>query len=152
MSTLETLEQLAKKLERQLNADPVYREWLAVQKTIAELRGVPAPMQSREPASGVAYSTRPTRGDRVTSITATCRALDEAGRPLSTRDLLDVLPKYGFKLGGKKEPASALSSLLSKPGKRGPLRSVWIDNKPLWWFSNRPIPALERTQKRRGAS
>jgi hypothetical protein len=137
-TTIEALTLLSQRLEREWKSSTAYREWSVVQKSLAELSG-----GSVSVVGPSRYNLRPVRMGRVTSISAAMEAIKAAGRPLSTRELLEVLPKYGFELRGKKEHGSALSSLLGKRGGKNPLVSVYVDNKPVWWFRDQPVPGVE---------
>ena len=63
---------------------------------------------------------------------------------MSIHELVEAVQRYGFAFSGKaKSPPSALSVYLSKPKDKSPVVSIWIDNKPMWRFRDRPVPGAE---------
>jgi hypothetical protein len=121
-----TLTKLAQDLQRQLESNPIFRELIFVRKALAEIQS----------SSSSAKTDK--RLGRVTAVSAACEALKEAGRPMSIHELVEALPRHGFQGGGNK-PTGRLSSYLSKGGK-GPISSIYVDNKPMWWFRDQPVP------------
>lgn len=139
----EALEKLAEGMERKLQTNPLFREWMTVKRAIDEL------------GANVAAVQKPPRSDaflqvakgRVTCASAATAALEDAGRPLATRELLELLPKYGFTVGGskdkaRKDPASSLASMLAGRNGNTPFHSIYINNRPYWWFKDRAVPTL----------
>jgi HB1, ASXL, restriction endonuclease HTH domain len=144
-STIETLTKLASELERKLLQIPIYREYQAVRKTLAELSGGPVKVSLEKPDSAeIPYRPVTVRLGRLTSIGAATKALREAGRPMTIHELVEAVQRYGFEFtGSAKSPASALAVYLSKPKERSPIVSIWIDNKPYWWFRDQPVPGAK---------
>jgi superfamily II RNA helicase len=135
-----TLTKLAQDLQRQLESNSIYRELTLVRKALAEIQSSSSSTKT-DTAKKLIVSSKPSpqRLGRVTAVSAACEALKEAGRPMSIHELLEALPKHGFRGGGNR-PAGRLSSYLSKQGKRSPISSIYVDNKPMWWFRDQPVP------------
>jgi superfamily II RNA helicase len=137
-----TLTKLAQDLQRQLESNPIYRELVLVRKALAEIKSTSSSGKNNTTEQIVSYTRVPKRLGRVTAVSAACEALKEAGRPMSIHELLEALPRHGFQ-AGRKRPASRLSSYLSKAGERSPLRSIYLNNKPMWWFRDQRLPDTE---------
>jgi hypothetical protein len=138
----ETLTELAEELEQKLLDIPIYRDLLAVRKMLAE-RNAPIKLAEKGVTSNTFYTPRVVRLGRITAIGAALRALTEAGRPMHIHELVEAVQRFGFKFGGKKAPASALAAYFAKPGPKSPIVSIWIDNTPMWWFRDQPVPGAE---------
>jgi hypothetical protein len=134
-----TLTKLAQDLQRQLESNPIFRELIFVRKALAEIQSSSSSAKT-DTANNliVSYKPSPKRLGRVTAVSAACEALKEAGRPMSIHELVEALPRHGFQGGGNK-PTGRLSSYLSKGGK-SPISSIYVDNKPMWWFRDQPVP------------
>src|SRR5947209_604087 len=95
--TIETLSKLAADLHRQLEALPLYREYMAVRKTLDDLQGirrtttVPVGMAVETNSTGGQedYNTPRVRLGRITALTAAVQALKEAGRPMNIHELVE---------------------------------------------------------------
>jgi len=146
-TTYETLSKLAAELEQKLQKIHIYREYLAIRRTLAELSGGPVGVRissTRPPLAQTPYTIRAARLGRLTAIGAATKALREAGRPMTIHELVEAVQRLGFEFkGSAKSPPSALGTYLSKPKERSPIVSIWIDNKPYWWFRDQPIPGAE---------
>jgi hypothetical protein len=137
---------LAEKLEEELQDIAIYRDLLVIRKLLAERQKVPAHIISlvKPPTQDLPYKGRTVRLGRITSIGAATRALQEAGRPLTIHELVEAVQRLGFEfVGTAKKPASALAVYLNKPKGKSPIVSIWIDNKPHWWFRDQPVPGAE---------
>jgi|ERR1700730_15458145 len=133
----ESLQLLAEELRQQLEDLAIYRDYLTVKQILAERQGGP-----RDVAP---YKPRPIRLGRITAIGAATEALKEANRPLNINELVEALPRHGFtfKTGSRKPPASALAAYLAKPGPNAPIVSIWLNNRPMWWFRGEAVPGAE---------
>lgn len=141
----ETLTKLAEELERELLQNTLYRDLLAVRKMLAE-RGTRPVVVSTTRARPPEAPYRPVaiRLGRITAISAAMKALSEAGRPMTIHELVEAVQQHGFEFtGSAKSPPSALSVYLSKPKDKSPIVSIWVDNRPMWWFRDRPVPGAE---------
>ena len=141
----ETLQILAEELEQKLLKNAVYRDFVRVQRLLAERRGGPAKVDlGRPPATSITptpYRGVTVRLGRITAIGAATKALKEAGRPMNIHELAEAVQRLGFEFTGKaKSPASALPVYLRKPKDKSPIVSIWVDNKPMWWFRDQPVP------------
>jgi hypothetical protein len=137
---------LAEKLEEELQDVAIYRDLLVIRKLLAERQKVPAHIISlvKPPNPDLPYRGRAVRLGRITAIGAAAKALQEAGRPMTIHELVEAVQRLGFEFGGTaKKPASALAISLAKPKGKSPIVSIWIDNKPHWWFRDRPVPGAE---------
>jgi len=142
----ESLLILADGLEDRLLDTPIYRDLLTIRKILAERHGGPVGVPSAASTTpDTAYKARIVRLGRITAIGAAIKALEAAGRPMNIHELVEAVPKYGFeiKANAKKKPASLLSTYLNKRGGKSPLVSIWLNNKPVWWFRDRPVPGAE---------
>lgn len=130
----QVLRQEAAALEKELAESPCYQRLKIIQKTLSELSAI----SPKESGNGAARLHRivPTRREARLAKSfpqATEFALNAAGHPLTTKELIEILPKYG------KTPSSvtALSNNLSANKK---FSSVdWRDTKA-WWFEDKEVP------------
>ena len=121
-------------LEAKLAASPIYRELTILCNARDDLRKLP------DFAIGGAkvVTTTPHVGPKKVPMLEGVRlALTEKGRPMTTAELVESLPKFGAKVGGEK-PRSNLTSVLSKRG--GAIVSGRWQTKHTWWFKDRPLP------------
>ena len=149
----ETLLMIEEELEGDLLLNtPKYRDLMAIRKMLADRNLAPAaavrspPVVSRTKPGTAETPYRPVtvRLGRVTAISAAVMALNEAGRPMNIHELVEEVQKRGFEFGGSsKSPPSALSAYFAKPGPKSPIVSIWVDNKPMWWFRDQPVPGAE---------
>jgi len=117
-------------IERRLEASPDYRRLKVLRKTLAELVAIGATPR----ASTVTYGGGEPRPLSVPS--AVIMALDEAGAPLSTRNLLEEVEKRGKRVGGQ-TPVNTLSNTLSQDPR---FKSVIWNGGRGWWFTDRALP------------
>jgi hypothetical protein len=137
---------LAERLEEELQDIAIYRDLLFIRKLLAERQKVPAHIISlvKPPNPDLPYKGRVVRLGRLTAIGAATKALEEAGRPMTIHELVEAVQGLGFEFVGQaKKPASALAVYLNKPKGKSPIVSIWIDNKPFWWFRDQPVPGVE---------
>jgi hypothetical protein len=137
---------LAERLEEELQDVPIYRDLLVIRKLLADRQKVPAHIISmvKPPNADLPYAGRAVRMGRITSIGAATKALQEAGRPMTIHELVEAVQRLGFEfVGTAKKPARALAVYLNKPKGKSPIVSIWIDNKPHWWFRDQPVPGAK---------
>jgi hypothetical protein len=137
---------LAEKLEEELQDIAIYRDLLVIRRLLAERQGNPGRIVSlvKPGTPDLPYKGRVVRLGRLTAIGAATRALQEAGRPMTIHELVEAVQRLGFEFAGTaKKPASALAVYLNKPKGKSPIVSIWIDNKPFWWFRDQPVPGAE---------
>ena len=121
-------------LETKLATSPIYRELKILCKARDDL--------GRLSESGT-YSTKaaippPHLGPkRITILEGVRLALAEKCHPMTTAELVEILPQFGTQVGGKK-PRTNLTSVLSKRGES--IVSVRWKSKHMWWFRDRPLP------------
>jgi hypothetical protein len=137
---------LGQNLEAELQKSPIYRDFVVVRKLLAARQHTGGVRVSYDRPTDPETPYRPVtvRLGRVTAIGAALMALEHAGRPMNIHELVDAVKARGFEFGGSsKSPPSALSAYFAKPGPKSPIVSIWIDNKPMWWFRDRPVPGAE---------
>lgn len=135
----ETLRELEQELEHKCLDIPAYRDLLAVRKMLADRRDATV----ADIVSNIPYKPRTVRLGRITAIGAATKALTEAGRPMNIHEMVEAVQRLGFEFGGKKSPASALAAYFAKPREKSPIVSIWVDNKPMWWLRDQPVPGAE---------
>lgn len=125
-STINLLKAQIEDLEAELRKNPIYRELEILRDTVRKLEGL-----SSSTAATPSEPPRPIIGS-ITIREAVLRALEERGYPMSTKDLVTVLPVYGKTVGGK-DPAVNLASILSKDDTfiylKEPYKGWWPRNK-----------------------
>jgi len=141
--TLLTIQNRITELEAQLSSSPVYQELQILRNTKEQLMTLKGSIKAT--SSGIIASETPNVvpkgyghvGARVTMLEGVRLALEEYGRPMGTRELVNVLPRFGARVGGIK-PHLNLGSILSKRGNR--FQSVTWNDQPCWWFRDRILP------------
>jgi len=126
----------ADSLEKLLAQRPEYLRLQILRKALRELEAVkPATASKNGVEQPALFATTATK--TATSIgQATEFALNDAGIPLTTRELMTAIPRYGKAPQGK-NPATNLSNNLSSDER---FKSIeWQGNKA-WWFSGRDVP------------
>lgn len=130
--------------EAQLQSTPAYRKLLILKETAERLAAVDRETQPgpAKPHS-VATQSRQFGGPRgkVSVLAAVHEALRAAGEPLTTNQLLEIIPQYGAESGGS-DPKKNLVSQLS--GNKTPLsrelESVQWNGWYAWWFKGISTP------------
>lgn len=122
-----------RQLEERLAASADYQELMLCRNFLEQLLKLEGSVM---PESKIIRRHEPHQ--RLTIVDAVKLALEEAGRPLATTDLVDeFLPKLGVKVGGAK-PARNLTSMLSNRAED--IRNISWHGGRAWWFRNRDIP------------
>ena len=136
-STLQVIEAKMRELERKLSASPIYRELVILREARDKLLSIGAAISgiSSAPDSGNIQHRGPAK--RVTILDGARMALNDAGHPLTSRMLVELLPKYGAYVGGAKPPQN-LTSILSK--RADDFESIRWEGKRAWWFRARSLP------------
>ncbi len=140
------LREEAKELERLLEESREYRRLRIVTQALADLDAIPAP--PRQGAVLVVSGARVLKRPRLASSIqqAALFALEDAGSPVSTREMLDAVQRYG-KTVRAKNPVWGLSNTLSTDKR---FRSVPWNGARGWWFSDKEVPDQEEHDERAG--
>ena len=124
-------------LETKLAMSPVYRELQILSKARDDLRR----LSETGTCSTKAAIHHPHVGQkRITILEGVRLALADKDHPMTSAELVEILPQFGTQVGGKK-PRTNLTSVLSKRGVS--IVSVRWQSKHAWWFRNRPLPDNE---------
>jgi hypothetical protein len=118
-------------LEQALSKSPEYQRLTIIRKALMELKA----LRSSSPTVTVPLNTlfRTVHNDKrqATSIGQGAEfAIEDRGTPLTTRELLAILPEYGKEPAGK-NPATNLSNNLSSDAR---FKSVMYKNNSAWWL------------------
>ncbi len=132
--TLHVIDVRIKELEAKLAESPEYQELVILRDARKRLVMLSGQVSSGSGASGTLSIVSGT--GKVTMIEGVNRALEDAKHPLSTRELVERLPKYGARAGGAK-PRQNLTSVLSK---RGNFKNIPWGGGRAWWFKDRSLP------------
>ncbi len=132
--TLHVIDLRIKELEAKLAESPEYQELVILRDTKKRLVMLGGHASSRSDASGTLNVV--SRLGRITMIEGVNLALEDAKQPLSTKKLVERLPKYGARAGGA-NPRQNLTSVLSK---RGNFKSISWGGGRAWWFKDRSLP------------
>lgn len=139
--TLQTLKALKQNLERKLQGHPDFQALQAINIAIIQIEQATAqPKKHVLKAETGKFST--SFGSPTITHSSSSRAnlvatiIEEAGAPVTTKDLLDALGKRGEEIGGK-DPMINLASTLSRDKR---FRSVSYRNSKAWWFTDKPYP------------
>jgi hypothetical protein len=135
-------------LRRQLEAHPLFQELSILEETRDKLKRIAqgaddikvkiTDSATIKVLTGTPeWRRKPRNGNAVTLLEAVSHALESVGHPLTTKELVDILPNHGATVGGKK-PLANLTSIMSKRG--DPIHSVKWHERTAWWFNNREIP------------
>ena len=121
-------------IEQALSATPLFRELSILRSTRDELKSV-----YKAAASDASSSDDLSDGEqkRVTILEGAKLALEDKAHPMSARDLVEAISRYGGFVGGKNRTTN-LSSILSKRG--DDFMSIVWNGQRAWWFRNRPVP------------
>ena len=122
-------------LEAKLAISPIYHELTILSRARDDLRK----KLSDSSTGRVKEITNPSDVGlkRVTILEGARLALTETGHPMTTAELVENLPQFGAKVGGK-NPRLNLTSVLSKRGDA--IVSMRWRSKHTWWFRDRPLP------------
>ena len=124
-------------LEARLAASPIYRELTILCKARDDLRK----LSDSGAGSAKDVANAPNVGPkRITILEGVRLALTEKGHPMSSAELVESLPQFGARVGGKR-PRLNITSILSKRG--GAIVSVRWQSKHGWWFHDQPLPGEE---------
>jgi hypothetical protein len=140
--SLSTIETRIKELRDELSQDPLYQELTIMEEARHRLlmisRRTVTPAETDLPQrSGILGSILAAQHHKVTILRGVELALEEAEQPLTTRELLTAITKYGATVGGADRLAN-LTSIVSKRADR--VMSVKWKGASAWWFKDRPLP------------
>ena len=113
-------------------ADPNYRALMALREAIAAIEAT----QDGQPMITVRRRQRPASSPSRADVAH--NMIKEAGRPLSTQELVALLKDAGHEVGGK-GPMINLASTLSRDER---FESVSTPNGKAWWIVNAPLKAI----------
>ena len=140
MDALAAINSRIVELEAKLAASPVYRELTILSKARDDLQSLTTPSTSGADRARDARNIPDLGPKRVTILEAAKLTLADKGYPMTTAELVESLPQFGARVGGK-NPRVNLTSLLSK--RADGLVSIRWRNKHTWWFRDRPLPNEE---------
>lgn len=137
--SLAAMKRTRDEIRQRLEQNPDFQAYLAQTEAIEKVEA----LQPRAPGT---YSHRDAvyhdlsdvvRTKPITQLDAAVQAIAEAGKPLTTGELVEAARKLGAHVGGK-DPRINLGSSLSRDER---FKSVqWGDGRA-WWFKGRPLPA-----------
>lgn len=134
-----------KELREELGRDARYRELnilLETEDKLSALRGINGTGQQigglirRRPAVPQARKGKQPRG-KVAQHEAAQAAVEAAGHPITTAELISKIPEFGGDIQPGVNAARNLTSVLSA---RSSLRSVRWRAGRAWWLKNREVP------------
>ena len=127
------LRDIIDELERSLEYNSEFQEWKILSEAWRKMSDRDRALEEQNAISRRAVAKRKAN---VSQADAAVLALDAAGIPLTTNELLELLPKYDAEVGGEKK-AINLASNLSRDERLVSLN--WGGGKA-WWHSERNPP------------
>jgi len=131
--TIADIEVRIGELRSEIAQHPLSLELAILLEALDKLRSIPAASEAMELRTPV----RAPESERLTLLEAAERAVEEAGYPLQTRELIIQVPRFGVTVGGS-SPMKNLSSILSKRSRR--LQSIRWNGGSGWWLKGQPLP------------
>lgn len=129
-------------LKKKLEADLTYQEL----QIYEEARRKALALRERHTLKeeGPSPSERPRGGGprgKISIMAAAHEALKMADHPLTTNELLELIPKLGAEMGGKDKKANLVSQLSGgKTSLARALVSIKWNGNSTWWFADKPLP------------
>ncbi len=132
-------EALEAALRERLHRLPEYRDWVMASNMLDALRGsavggnIKRTFDPERPRQQRLKLNRPSQGDAAEQV------IREAGRALTTQEVVDGIKSKGAKVGGQ-DPLINVSSTLSKDDRF--ISTRW-GRSSVWWLRNEPRPPME---------
>jgi hypothetical protein len=139
-NTLAAIEAAIRPLREELAQNPVYLKLMILEEARRQILKITNGEANYAVKQYEAHVIDRAFAQRVPMHEAAERAIEAAGRPLTTAQLIEAVPKHGGRIGGK-NPRANLVSILSKRAKDRLYSAHW-GSGPAWWIRGRPLPSL----------
>lgn len=136
--SLAAMKALRDRIRKRLMGNTDYKALVALENAIAQVEGNVVTIRSSDDlkittyAPGVIVRSRP-----ITQTDAAAQALETAGKPLSTAELMEKAKALGAEIGGK-DPVVNFGSSMSRDPR---FQNIKWRGQRTWWFADRSAPA-----------
>lgn len=134
--TLRELDALIERARSRLAQNPDYIALQALEKARAEIANRSVSAESKPVILTQRTFFGGPKPKAPSQLEASATALDQAGHPLPTPELVMRVRQLGARVGGS-TPTINLGSTLSRSAE---FRSVRWEGRSCWWFVDRPLP------------